>query len=115
MPEGLYLDPSAERRAMSPAQRELLRTVQWADLLHLRKRDIVHELLLSSPWLLGSLLIADSGQYLVALGCCSCSSWPGCGRYITRFMVRLAFPDSPLTMSCWCSAWRCWARCTPCK
>ena len=54
---------------MSPAQRELLRTVAWSDLLHLRKRDIVHELLISSPWLLGSLLIAGSGHYLIALGC----------------------------------------------
>ena len=39
----------------------LLRTVPWMDLLHLRKREILHELLISTPWLAASLLAFSAG------------------------------------------------------
>jgi fatty acid desaturase len=45
----------------------LLRTVQWTDLLQLRKREVVHELLISSPWLAGSLLAFAGGYLLPAM------------------------------------------------
>src|SRR5439155_24510119 len=41
--------------------------VQWADLLQLRQRDVVHELLISIPWLIASLAAAASHYYVVAL------------------------------------------------
>jgi fatty acid desaturase len=45
----------------------LLRTVQWQDLLHLRKREVLHELLISSPWLAVSLLAFSAAHYALAL------------------------------------------------
>lgn len=51
------------------ARPELLRNVAWADLLELRKRDVVMELLISAPWLAGSLFAAAHSHYLVALVC----------------------------------------------
>src|SRR5438034_4569272 len=45
---------------VDPLQRDLAHRVQWADLLQLRKRDVVHELLISIPWLIASLAAAAS-------------------------------------------------------
>lgn len=45
----------------------LFRTVQWTDLLQLRKREVVHELLISSPWFLASLLAFAGGYLLPAM------------------------------------------------
>jgi fatty acid desaturase len=45
----------------------LRRTVQWTDLLPLCKREILHELLLSSPWFAASLLAFSAGYYAPAL------------------------------------------------
>lgn len=45
-----------------------LRQMQWKDLTELSRGEIVVELLLSAPWLLGSLYLAFHGMHLVALG-----------------------------------------------
>jgi fatty acid desaturase len=45
----------------------LLRTVVWTDLLRLRKREILHELLISCPWFAASLYAFCTGYYLPAL------------------------------------------------
>jgi fatty acid desaturase len=54
---------------LTPAHDGLLGDVQWTDLLHLRKREVVHELVISLPWFIGSLFAAISGQYAIALAC----------------------------------------------
>src|SRR6266567_1246699 len=54
---------------MQRLQHDLLRNIQWADLLELRKRDVVHELLISLPWLAASLLAAAGHHYVTALAC----------------------------------------------
>lgn len=46
---------------------ELLRDVQWRDLLPLNRWQIAHELTISAPWLIASWVAADSGYYLIAL------------------------------------------------
>lgn len=46
-----------------------LRDVEWRDLLPLGRLEILHELAISLPWLIGSWVAASHGQYLVALGC----------------------------------------------
>lgn len=43
--------------------------VEWQDLRRLRRREIVHELTISAPWLLGSWWLAARGLWLPALGC----------------------------------------------
>jgi fatty acid desaturase len=50
-------------------QVELAGVVQWRDLLPLRKHEIANELLLSAPWLVGSLFAASNRYYVVALAC----------------------------------------------
>jgi fatty acid desaturase len=45
------------------------RHVEWADLVPLKRWEIVHELLLSAPWLVVSLLAANAGLYAAALAC----------------------------------------------
>jgi len=45
------------------------RDVAWEDLARLDRVEIVHELLISAPWLAGSLLFAHAGLWLPALGC----------------------------------------------
>lgn len=44
-----------------------LRQMQWKDLVELSRGEIVSELLLSLPWLLGSLCLAYHGHYGFAL------------------------------------------------
>jgi fatty acid desaturase len=46
-----------------------LRAIPWKDLLPLTRREVVTELTLSLPWLLGSLLLADRGVLPAALAC----------------------------------------------
>jgi fatty acid desaturase len=46
-----------------------LRKVEWMDFLQLERRDVVHELLISLPWLVASLIAAASRDYVVALAC----------------------------------------------
>jgi fatty acid desaturase len=54
---------------MDSSRPEILRKVEWTDLLQLHKRDVAHELTISAPWLAGSLIAAAYGQYIVALAC----------------------------------------------
>ena len=54
---------------MNPERSGFLGGAQWTDLLQLRSWEIAHELLLSLPWLLASLLAAGSGHYAIALPC----------------------------------------------
>lgn len=49
--------------------RGCLRAVEWKDLLHLDRLEILHELSISLPWLAGSWIAASHGQYLIALSC----------------------------------------------
>ena len=44
-------------------------SVQWHDLLHLTRGEVVAELLISLPWLLGSLVLASLQAYALALAC----------------------------------------------
>jgi fatty acid desaturase len=44
-----------------------LRAVPWQDLVGLRRREIAHELVLSLPWLIASLLAAQRALYPLAL------------------------------------------------
>jgi fatty acid desaturase len=44
-----------------------LRQVEWRDLVRLSRRDVVKELLLSLPWLAGSLVLAQHRLYVPAL------------------------------------------------
>ena len=46
-----------------------LSMVAWKDLLNLNQVEIVHELLISLPWLMGSCFAAYHEQYIIALGC----------------------------------------------
>jgi fatty acid desaturase len=43
--------------------------VEWRDLRDLHALEVAHELLISAPWLSGSLVAAAWGQYLPALAC----------------------------------------------
>jgi fatty acid desaturase len=43
--------------------------VEWKDLRRLRRAEIVHELLISAPWLFASWVAASQGVHGVALGC----------------------------------------------
>jgi fatty acid desaturase len=45
------------------------RQVEWRDLTTLSRLEIVKELTLSLPWLLGSLVFAHYGVFLAALAC----------------------------------------------
>jgi fatty acid desaturase len=45
-----------------------VRSVEWKDLLHLSRWEIVKEIFLSVPWLLTSWVLAYHGYYLFALG-----------------------------------------------
>lgn len=47
----------------------LLKVVQWKDLIHLQKRDVISELLISIPWLCASLGFAYFAWYPLALFC----------------------------------------------
>lgn len=49
--------------------RETLGSIEWKDLRHLNRFEIVRELLISIPWLAGSWFLAASGTYAVALAC----------------------------------------------
>ncbi|WP_111640709.1 fatty acid desaturase family protein [Marinimicrobium alkaliphilum] len=49
--------------------RSHFKAVQWRDLLHLNRREIIVELSLSLPWLLSSCLAAAWGYYPIALLC----------------------------------------------
>lgn len=68
-PHGSIHQTSVDELKMHSPKHELAQNVQWSDLLLLRKRDIAHELLISIPWLIGSLLAFGGGHTLVALGC----------------------------------------------
>ena len=46
-----------------------LNSVQWRDLVPLRRNEIAHELAISLPWLAASLAVAQHEIYVVALGC----------------------------------------------
>ena len=46
-----------------------VRAVPWKDLVQLSPSDVVQELSISLPWLIGSWIAASHQQYLVALGC----------------------------------------------
>lgn len=50
-------------------QQYLLKVVQWKDLVHLRTRDVISELLISIPWLCASLAFAYLAWYPLALLC----------------------------------------------
>ena len=54
---------------METGTRDILQRVEWVDLLRLETREVVHELLISLPWLAGSLAAAAGGYYPVALAC----------------------------------------------
>jgi fatty acid desaturase len=54
---------------MPAVQRDRLTAVQWQDLRHLTRFEVVHELILSPPWLLASWWAASFEHYVVALGC----------------------------------------------
>jgi len=43
--------------------------VPWADLVRLTPGEVVHELLISAPWLAASLYAAHAGMILAALAC----------------------------------------------
>ncbi|HZF06337.1 MAG TPA: hypothetical protein VE932_18525 [Patescibacteria group bacterium] len=45
------------------------REVEWRDLRALSRPEVVHELLISAPWLAGSLAAATREQYAPALAC----------------------------------------------
>lgn len=46
-----------------------LRTIEWKDLLPLNRLEILNELSISLPWLVGSWVAASYDQYLIALIC----------------------------------------------
>lgn len=46
-----------------------LRDVEWRDLLHLNKAEVLYELTLSLPWLLLSLYCASASVWVAALFC----------------------------------------------
>jgi len=54
---------------MDAAQLRMMRSVEWTDLLQLRKHEVAHELVICLPWLAGSLAAAALGHYGVALAC----------------------------------------------
>jgi len=43
--------------------------VQWQDLRQLTRLEVLHELLLSPPWLVASWCAASFDHYVIALGC----------------------------------------------
>jgi fatty acid desaturase len=45
------------------------RAVKWKDLVAVNRIEVVHELLISLPWLIASLLAARHGWLIAALGC----------------------------------------------
>jgi fatty acid desaturase len=45
------------------------RAIAWADLRHLTRAEVVHELLISAPWLAASLYAASHELYVIALAC----------------------------------------------
>ncbi|GAB3053416.1 hypothetical protein GCM10027155_19730 [Acinetobacter apis] len=51
------------------SHRQMLENVQWKDLLELNTRDVISELLISSPWLISSLFLAYQQWYVLALMC----------------------------------------------
>lgn len=55
---------------MAQSYEAKLKTIQWQDLLTLSRSEIIHELLISLPWLIASLVFASMQWYLPAL-CCS--------------------------------------------
>ena len=46
-----------------------LNSVQWRDLVPMRRIEVAHELAISLPWLAASLAAAQHAVYFVALGC----------------------------------------------
>ncbi|KAF0805877.1 fatty acid desaturase [Alcanivorax xiamenensis] len=48
---------------------DCLRTIEWKDLLSLNRLEILNELSISLPWLVGSWVAASYEQYLIALIC----------------------------------------------
>lgn len=53
---------------MSDHIREHLKSIEWKDLLHLSRFEVVHELCISLPWLIASWVAASYQQYLPACG-----------------------------------------------
>ena len=53
----------------NPTKAQLLRQIQWRDLVGMNAKDGVVECLHPIPWLTASLLLAHSDQYLLALPC----------------------------------------------
>jgi fatty acid desaturase len=45
-----------------------VRSVQWRDLTHLSRLEVIAELIMPVPWLLASLYLAQAGWYIPALG-----------------------------------------------
>ncbi len=54
---------------MRSVHKDRLAGVSWQDLRQLTRFEVLHELLLSPPWLLASWGAAWSGHYVLALGC----------------------------------------------
>ncbi len=54
---------------MPAAHTERLTAVQWQDLRQLTRFEVLHELLLSPPWLAASWCAASFEHYVIALGC----------------------------------------------
>ena len=46
-----------------------LQQIKWKDLLVLSRKEIAYEILLSLPWLIGSLIFAYYSWYMPALIC----------------------------------------------
>lgn len=47
----------------------LLEQVQWKDLVHLGRTDVISELFISLPWLIVSFIFAGLQWYVLALFC----------------------------------------------
>jgi len=69
MPPTNALVVRSQARTVDDSLHDSLRRVEWTDLLRLRRRDVVHELLISLPWLAGSILAAANENYFIALAC----------------------------------------------
>jgi len=54
--------------AMEIMHDERVRSVEWRDLCDLTKGDVIHELLISAPWLILSLILAHYQWWFFALG-----------------------------------------------
>lgn len=81
-----------------------LRQMPWRDLVRLRPIEVVRELLLPLPWLVGSLAMAAWGLYPLALGLSFVFFLTGLRIVHGAFHLALGLPRLPTRSCCWSSA-----------